>query len=408
MKQLINKNKIFKKEKVTTVLFLIVIFVMFIGMIISWQEIRDDFLNDYRTTVAPKTPIIQRVIGAIDSFERTISCDTYKRENFIELYGLTQKIMKRNIIADAGYGELYKTSYNQIAFSVGKKDVASELESICKLKYELDQEGIPLLYIQAPFKLQEGNEQLPQNVKDYANDNADRFLDGLDKAGIDYLDLRPSFWSSGMNQNQLFYNTDHHWTIDGAFYSFGDIVSKLNKEYHFNINDKYTDINNYKRKTYREFYIGSMGRRVGKAYGGVDDFSLITPNFDTSYTIYEREYGGEKIYEGTFEKAVLTNSYMNKNASLDTNRYAVYHGDNAELEFINHNVKEGKILMVKDSFGLPIYSFLSLGVNEVRALDVRLYKESVSSYAKEHKPDVVLILYNADCFGSSMFNFEAK
>jgi len=149
-----------------------------------------------------------------------------------------------------------------------------------------------------------------------------------------------------------------------------------------------------------------MGRRVGKTYSGIDDFSLITPKFDTSYTVYERDYGGEKIFEGTFEEAVLNNSYMDKDASLDTNRYAVYHGDNAELEFNNHLEDKGKILMVKDSFGLPIYSFLSLAVKEVRALDVRLYKGSVSEYAKEHRPDVVIILYNADCFGGNMFDFQ--
>ncbi|MEL7657239.1 MAG: hypothetical protein AAGU75_15185, partial [Bacillota bacterium] len=90
---------------------------------------------------------------------------------------------------------------------------------------------------------------------------------------------------------------------------------------------------------------------------------------------------------------------------LDTNRYAVYHGDNAELEFINHNVKRGKLLIVKDSFGLPVYSFLSLGVHEVRALDVRLFKDSVAEYAKKYNPDIVVILYNADCLGGNMFDF---
>jgi len=64
--------------------------------------------------------------------------------------------------------------------------------------------------------------------------------------------------------------------------------------------------------------------------------------------------------------------------------------------------------MIKDSFGLPIYCFLSTGVQEVRALDVRLFKESIAEYAKANQPDVVIILYNADCFGGTMFDFNAK
>ncbi len=62
--------------------------------------------------------------------------------------------------------------------------------------------------------------------------------------------------------------------------------------------------------------------------------------------------------------------------------------------------------MIKDSFGIPVYSFLSLGVSEVRALDLRLFKRSVSEYAKNNKPDVVLLMYNADAFGDIMYNFE--
>ena len=82
------------------------------------------------------------------------------------------------------------------------------------------------------------------------------------------------------------------------------------------------------------------------------------------------------------------------------------HSGNAELEFVNHNLRSGKILMIKDSFGLPVYSFLSTGVHEVRALDVRLFKDSVAEYAKKYHPDVVIILYNADSFGGEMFQFN--
>jgi len=210
-------NKIHLKEKLTAILFLIVIFSMLIGMLFTWRTIQEDFLTDYRNTVAPGTPYISRILGAIQSFERTINNDTYKREGYIEFYGLTQETMGKKIMADAGYGELYKTSYDQITFSVKKKDVTKELENMRNLKKELDKSGIPLLFIQAPFKLPAGEQQLPDNVKDYANENADNFLKGLDEAGIDYLDLRPSFWSSGMKQNDLFFNTVNHWTINGVY-----------------------------------------------------------------------------------------------------------------------------------------------------------------------------------------------
>jgi hypothetical protein len=291
--------------------------------------------------------------------------------------------MGKHVIVDIGYGSLYKTKYGQITYAVPKQDVSEELESIYRLKKELDKHGIPVLYVQAPFKLPPDEQQLPDNVKDHSNENADRFLKGLDAAGIDYLDLRTNYWAKGLDQNQLFFNTDHHWSINGAFNSYQEIAEKLNSDYGFRIGQKYTDLNNYGQEVFKDYYIGSMGRRVGEAYGGTDDFTLITPKFDTDYTVYERDYGGEKVFKGSFRDAVLTNSYIAPGTPPETNRYAVYHGDNAELQFVNHKIKNGKILMIKDSFGLPIYSFLSAGVHEVRALDVRLFKDSVAEYAEK-------------------------
>lgn len=396
------------KEKITAIMFLIVIFVLLTLSIVSVKSIETQFLTSYRSGAAEASGLLEKVNIAIDSVESAVRTGNNYSPIFVEVYGFTQKIMGKRVFPDLNYGALYKTSHAQITYAVGEKDLSSDLDGLLTLKSELDALGIPLLYIQAPFKLPEGEQQLPINVRDYSNENADRFLEHLNDAGIDYLDLRPGFWSSGMTQNQLFFNTDHHWNIDGAFLSMKDIENKLNEDYNFKIDAKYSNLDNFTRKTYKDFYIGSMGRRVGKLYGGVDDFTLITPNFETSYTLYERDYGGEKVYKGSFEGAVLTNSYLDEKAPLTENRYAVYHGDNAELEFVNNMVDSGKVLMVKDSFGLPIYCFLSLAIHETRALDLRLFKGSVSGYAKEHKPDVVIVMYNSDCFGGTMFDFDSK
>ena len=406
--KLINIFKTYKIEKITAIAFLFSTFIMAIGLFLSGHNVIDDFLLDYRTEIKPGTPVIERITGAIDSLEKTVNDDTYKREQLVELYGLAQKTLDKKVISDPAYGHLYKTTFDQITYAVRKENINRELKSMRELKSGLDELGIPLLYIQAPFKLPEDQQQLPANVRDYTNDNADRFLKGLHKAGINYLDLRTIFASNGMTQNEIFFNTDHHWTIDSAFLATGSIMGTLNDSFGFHIDEKYRDIHHYNRKVYEDFYIGSMGRRVGKNYGGVDDFTLITPDFATDYTVYERDYGNEIVYEGPFQKAVLVNQYMKENAPLDTNRYAVYHGDNAELEFVNHKIKDGRVLMIKDSFGLPVYCFLSLGVHEVRALDMRLYTGSVLEYAKSHQPDIVLILYNADCFSGKMFDFNEK
>jgi len=398
-----------KKEYITAILFFAVIFGMLIGLL-TYKENDpiNDFFNEYRTEVLPGTPILERLTEAIDIAEDIVYDQTYLKDQYNTLYGLVQRVIGKHIMSDVGYGEIYKTKYDQIIFKVGKKNfrVMRSLDAIEELKSKLDEAGIPFLYVQAPFKLSDNEQQLPINKKDYADYNINLFLKGLDERGIDYLDLRPLLRDGEKTQNQLFFDTDHHWRIETAFEATGHIMDELNKDYGFAIDGKYKDLNNYNIKTLKNCYLGSMGRRTGRLYSGLDDFTLITPNFKTSYTLYEHDYGAEKIYRGSFNKAILDKKYLVKDAPVDLNRYAVYHGDNEELIFNNNLVDSGKVMMIKDSFGIPVYSFLSLGVHEVRALDLRLFHDSVAKYAKKNKPDVVILMYNGDTFNEEMFDFS--
>jgi len=229
---------------------------------------------------------------------------------------------------------------------------------------------------------------------------------GLDVAGVDTYDLRDDFWTSGKTQNELFFDTDHHWTIEGAFMTTGLIADFLNENYDMGIpEDLYTE-ENFNFDTYEDYFLGSMGRRVGKIYGGVDDFTLITPKFDTDIRLEQIEGMGYAEFEGTFEEAVLEMEYIT-DPDIKTNRYAVYHGDYQELRFTNNLAEnDSKILIIKDSFGIPVYSFLSLGVHEVRAIDMRLFEKNVAQYAAEYDPDLVIVMYNADSFVYPMFDFN--
>jgi len=313
--------------------------------------------------------------------------------------------MNKNIVIDPNYGAIYKTPDGQLAYAVEEEYLGGYLDNMYALVNTLAQSNIPLLYVQAPFKLRDAHSGLPPTVTNYSALNADRFLAALTGANIYCLDLRISFKNSDMSQNDMFYSTDHHWTIDAAFLGTAQIVKKLNTDFGFKINESLFDIDNYERKTYEDFYIGSIGRRVGRIYGGIDDFTLITPNFKTDLSYYK---DGEAQSGGSFEDAVLNKKFIDEKLPPSTNRYAVYPGDYSELIFINHLADYGKILIIKDSFGVPVYSFLSIGVHEVRAIDIRLFSKDVSEYAAELKPDIVIILYNEDCFTDQLFDFKEK
>ena len=404
------------RETLTAIIFVLLVTLFFGFYLQDFKVLKQETLLRYQRAVAASADeeglgelrLARKLELAIDSAEWTINEKIRQREGFIALHGLIQKLLGKNIIPDYNYGALYRTTYGQITFTVNKAQIEADLEGILKLKSALDQEGLELLYIQAPFKLPPHEQQIPAHVREYANDNANRFLEGLKANGIDYYDLRPEFFSNGLTQNQRFYNTDHHWTIEAAFDSTISIAQRLSSDYGVQIHLPRLDPSQFTFTTFEKFYIGSMGRRVGRFYAGLDDFTVITPGYETQYTVIEKDGGSEVVLQGPFEETVLVPGYLDPHKPVDTNRYAAYHGDHAELILTNHFEDQGRILMIKDSFGLPVYAFLSLGVHEIRALDIRLYPGSVIEYAKNFQPDLVVLLYNPDSLASSMFEFSGN
>ena len=390
------------EQKLTGILFTAIVGLLLLFLLASGFP--REFLTTYRNTVPEGTPLLERVGQAVQIFDDLLVGETPGYEGFIELYGVTQKAMGKRTIPDPNYSYLFLTDHGQITYQINERDLTEPANKIVALKETLEQEKIPFLWVQAPFRLLDETEITPITF-DYGDENADRFLAMLEDQGLSILDLRVSFREyrrQGISQQDLFFNTDHHWTIPAALKATETIAKTLADKYDVLIDPATFAEDRFQMTTQKNSFIGSMGRRVGKIYGGVDRFTLVVPRFKTDIQLWETDYGVTTQARGSFEDAVLVKEYL-EDPEMTANRYAAYHGDNEELVFINHTIPHGKILIIKDSFGVPVYSFLSLGVHEVRALDPRLYKGSISQYAKDYEPDVVIFLYNVDSLNQNMF-----
>lgn len=403
------KDKTLIRKKTLAILFIVMLALLLSGNFINYKVVGKTLISSYRENSSENKTVFNKAKNFIAATDAAVNQGTIGREEFVEIYGLAQKIMDKRIMADPMYGSLYKNDRDEIVFAVSDKYMDGYLGNMYEFANKMLEYEIPFLYVQLPFKLPPKaiENQLPATACDRANENADYFVKSLRQAKVNTYDLREDFWKLPMNRDKIFFDTDHHWTINAAFEATRLIEKYLNKNFNFEIDSKVWDIKNYNQKIYKKYFIGSMGRRVGRLYGGVDDFTLITPKFHTDIKLTEKDYGNTKEFKGTFDEAVLVKEYIN-NKDLTTNRYAVYHGDNQELIFENNLVNKGRVLIIKDSFGIPVYSFMSMGVHEVRALDLRLFNGDLATYAKEYKPDVVIIMYNADCFSDPMFDFKGE
>ena len=140
---------------------------------------------------------------------------------------------------------------------------------------------------------------------------------------------------------------------------------------------------------------------------GLDDFSVITPNFDTRLTV--TDYTGTRT--GAFSDTVLVEKNLHTEDPYLANPYVVYTGGDYPLQTIeNHLLEEGDtVLVIRDSYACAVTPFLSLAAGEVRTVDVRYWTgaqeaDTVLEYIESVRPDHVVVLYAG--ISPHMFDFE--
>lgn len=317
---------------------------------------------------------------------------------WIESYGFMQKLLFKEeennfeVIQDTE-GKLHYAFFADEA-----NDVSSIVRTVKILNWKLVPSKADLVVLMPPDKVIEGYTQFSEGLPySYSNETADNFLLNLEESGISTFDFRDKLNSSQLDMSKLFFNTDHHWTVESGFWAFTELVRYLeDRGYQLDPEKFYTDPNNYNFITYPESYIGSMGRKTGVLYGGVDDFTLIYPKYKTNYNYTAISPGVNIETSGRFEDALLNGYAFNLkdyDSIMNADKYFSYlYGNQAFVSIVNQDKPDGiRVLMIKDSMSVPMASFLSTVVKEIVLIDPRYYKEDIAQYAHEEKFDLVLV-----------------
>ena len=395
----IKKYKI-TEEKVVAIVFLAIIFSTLIFTVISkYEELKAEIVAIFENE---QTDGYGKVVELTEKAETVFNEQIYGKDEFVDVYGLVQKILFKSYLEDSNdpTRDVVKLNNGMLTFLQKKEDMVTRANHIAELQKSIHEEGIPFIYIQAPYKIRD-NSELPTGVADYANENADVLLKTLNEQQVETVDLREYF--KEMPIPEEYFITDHHWKIKTAFEAVNHISDILNNEYNFNIDSFYTDINHYHIITQKNAYLGSIGKRNGRFYGGLDDFEYIVPNFETQLSVNK---SGD-VKNGSFEDTIIVKDLLGDDILL--NKYACYFGgDFPEIVIQNEtSMSDKKVLVIQDSYGLPFSSFLSLRVKELRTIDLRHFEGKEIEYIKEYKPDIVLMIYNPSSFYiEKNFQFE--
>lgn len=331
--------------------------------------------------------------GFIEKTETAYTSDDFKfKPLYINLNGLFAKLTGRTV-----YNEVATLKNGMLANSsltaMDSQESSTAAASIADFRSFAEDLGIEYLFVQAPYKLDIQEELLPVGVENHANQRADSILSFLSEYGVNTLDLRPWICADTLSLEQYFYQTDHHWNTAGAFTAFQTICQELSTVFpDAGIETSpFLQGENWRMETYENWFLGSHGKRVGTLFAGTDDLLIYTPLLETNMSCYVVNH--RRFYSGSFSDANIRAQYLDEPDYFGDNAYCVYIGGDYPL--VQHRnpdaVSNLKVLLLKDSFSLPVQAFLSTVFREVDVVDSRYFTEcSLAEYVECSRPDIVI------------------
>ena len=395
-------------KKITALLFLLVLFGLTAALLFNIESVVNGIRYQYQQNTTSDSTLFERINAGIDAIETQLDQKNPLKNTFININGGFQRLVGKRVLEDADPQlKVHRLDNGQLTFTVDPTETDWKSKNLANLSDWCAEKDIPLLYVQAPFKIDPSASSLPSGTTDNTNRNADALLADLKQQGVNYLDLRKVIKDQNIDHASLFYKTDSHWTTQGAFFAYQSICKTLEAQYGFAIDDAVTDAQNFSSTIYEDIFLGSQGKRVGALYAGVDDVEVLLPKFETNLRYQVPNHSFDK--QGSFDETVMDYAHVKEIDYFEKSPYYVYSGGDYPLSHITNLNNPGgkKILLVRDSFSCAVAPFLSLAVGQVDTFDLRYNDTPLKDYITKSNPDIVLFLYNPGVIRDDvMFEYE--
>lgn len=368
-------------EKIKNYTYIIVFMIIVVGLgFLSYRKLVNFYANQERD-YNEWTP----ELGS--KFETDVASTFYHKFGFVNLNGAVSNVLGQpsmNGVVKLNNGYLLTT------MNYSSDDVLQEYaDSTIRFNDYLENRGTTLVYASTPYTSSKYDPKLPTGIEDYGNDNIDRFMEMIRSAGIDTIDFRETMHEDGIDQYDMMYRTDHHWTTEAGFYAYGILEDYIVEKTGCNVDARVSDINNYTVTTYPKWHLGSRGQRTGIYYAGIDDFNLIIPDFETTLQNSEGTVGSMQ------ELMINMEPLANKDY---TSRYTYDHvmgrglGDYTNLDCKN----DIRILIITDSFGKAVGPYLAMGFQQIYYVYDGSSTGVTPEFIENYDPDVVIMMYYPD------------
>lgn len=378
----------------------------------AWVEtVRESLSEGVSMRTAPDA--VSKTVSALDE---SIIDSMYGRMEFIETYSYIQVLLDKREFNNFTYikdedGYLHYVSF----FEEDTDDMEEYARRLKRLQDYVEPNGTKVLFFITPGKYVRGvtdfRTGMPINDTDYL---VDELLFYLNRYGIETVDCRKYIPNDSLTIQDAFFKTDHHWKIPAAFTATKVLVEEMEEKFGVDLDpdDYYLNPEQYERVLYRQGMLGSMGRKTGANFGGLEDFEAFWPKFENHY---DRSCMGmtdetEYHFNGTTEETLMNTNILLKHRDIySDSQYSLYLNTLRPYErIINEDNPDGcRIFAIRDSYFSPMMVFLAPMCGQIDAIWSLEESESldIESYVKENEFDYIIMeIYPYNIKGEA-FNF---
>lgn len=402
------------RNRIIAVIFLC--FLLFFGVrtgINVWDSINDTEKENQPQTEALSGADDMKLSGfnreTFDGISNLVTLNLENRNQWINLNGFFQRKIGKT-------GDLEKDWYllenGMLMYSQRKRtseDLKTYANNVVELSRYAEKQGINFLYAELPYKVQ-GSREYPAGVPDYGNRNADGIMKILLSKSVQSMDFRDIIKDKNIETTESFFKTDQHWKPETALWAAGELSKKLSQvDSEWKDCPEYRNSNNYRMEYHSDLFLGAIGKKIGSAYAGKDDFNMPIPIFKNTIRYRVPRQEDSIDWTGDFETAFIESNNL-KNDPFKVNTYAAYcDGDHYKEKITNKKaLNKRNILLIRDSFSCTLMPYLALYTKNITTLDLRSYKSrSVYDYIRLHPEiDTVIVAYNPSSITEEQYTFD--
>ncbi|MDO5560847.1 MAG: DHHW family protein [Oscillospiraceae bacterium] len=362
-----------KQHIISTILFLIIIFVFPVTLLVS----KKTEFSDIENRKLQKAPSFSFDSWFSKSF--MTNTESYIADHFPGRTGWVKtKIKTQLMLGKTELNGIYITDKRLIEH-IEEPDYTNADISVAAINDFAEKTGVPAYVVIAPTSGGIYADTLGKNAPQYSQKEIINHIYAQAGQKVSVIDIYDLLYAT--RDDYIYYRTDHHWTSLGAYYAYNYVIQKLG----------FTPIaySKYNIEHASSDFLGTYYSKTLYTDIQADTIDIYTYNDGKSVTSCTVSTGNQ---EKTYDDIYFRENLQKKD------KYTTYLGPNVPVINIRTNLEsDKKILIFKDSYANSFVPFLTQHYSQITVADMR-YIQNYRDYFDPSDFSQILFLYNATTF----------